>query len=267
LIALARNSNRPRETRRTAMMWIGMSADASAAPALDSIARGDVDERSMREAALTALSSLDDGAGVPALTRLARGSQESWLRKQATFWLGNAEDPRARTAVRELAASDTVPEEIRKQAIFALGHLQRADGDDEFLRSLYPRLTSQRLKDQLIMSMGQSEQETGKRWLLGIVVNADEPMQMRKQALFWAGQNQWLPVKELVSIYPKLSEMALKEHFVFVLSQRKESDATDKMIDIAKNDPDRGTRKKALFWLGQMDDPKVAKFLLEAIEK
>jgi HEAT repeat protein len=52
---------------------------------------------------------------------------------------------------------------------------------------------------------------------------------------------------------------------IFVLSQRGESAATDKLIDIARHDPDVELRKKAIFWLGQRDDPRVRQLLEEMI--
>jgi hypothetical protein len=38
-------------------------------------------------------------------------------------------------------------------------------------------------------------------------------------------------------------------------------------MDIAKNDPDRQARKKALFWLGQSRDPRVAQMLSDIINQ
>ena len=52
-----------------------------------------------------------------------------------------------------------------------------------------------------------------------------------------------------------------------MLSQRRGDDAVDKLISIAKNEPDRELRKKAIFWLSQSKDPRVAKFLEELISK
>ena len=269
LVAAARDTSRPRETRRAALMYIGMTdGNAEAVGALDGIARDENADRSLREAALVALSDFPEGAGAPPLIRLARGAADGWLRKKATFWLGNTDDGRARQTLRDLAAADTVAEDVRGDAIFALGHLgERSAEDAKFLQTLFPRLTSSQLRDKVIQSMGQTEDEAGKRWLLTVVRDRAQPVGVRKQALFWAGQNQWLPVAELTAIYPTIEERDLKEHFVFVLSQRRESDAIDKLMDIAKSDPDKAMRSKAMFWLGQSRDPRVARFLQEMIER
>jgi hypothetical protein len=41
----------------------------------------------------------------------------------------------------------------------------------------------------------------------------------------------------------------------------------DKLLDIARRDPDAQMRKKALFWLGQSEDPRAAKALQDIIEQ
>jgi hypothetical protein len=38
-------------------------------------------------------------------------------------------------------------------------------------------------------------------------------------------------------------------------------------MDIARNDKDREMRSKAIFWLGQSRDPRVAKFLEDLISR
>ena len=53
----------------------------------------------------------------------------------------------------------------------------------------------------------------------------------------------------------------------FVYSQRDEPAAVDKLLEISKRDPDPELRKKALFWLGQSDDPRPAKALQDIIEQ
>jgi hypothetical protein len=41
----------------------------------------------------------------------------------------------------------------------------------------------------------------------------------------------------------------------------------DKLFAIAKNEPDRELRKKAIFWIGQSRDPRAAQFLQELINQ
>ena len=59
----------------------------------------------------------------------------------------------------------------------------------------------------------------------------------------------------------------MKEQLIFVYAQRHEGAALDKLMDIAKRDPSRELRKKALFWIGQSHDPRAARFLEEIINQ
>jgi len=109
--------------------------------------------------------------------------------------------------------------------------------------------------------------DDGGRWLLALAGNTAEPIELRKNALFWAGQSDHTSVEDLMHGYSGVTDEKLKEHYVFVLSQRDERKATDKLMDIARSDADPEIRKKALFWLGQTDDSRVAQFLQQLILK
>ena len=51
-----------------------------------------------------------------------------------------------------------------------------------------------------------------------------------------------------------------QDHLLFIYSQRREPAAVDKLMAIAKSDPNIERRKQALFWLGQKNDPRVKQF-------
>jgi HEAT repeat protein len=62
-----------------------------------------------------------------------------------------------------------------------------------------------------------------------------------------------------------MNNREIREQLIFVYSQRRDREAIDKMMTIAKTDPDRELRKKAIFWLSQSKDPRVAEFLVSLI--
>ena len=115
--------------------------------------------------------------------------------------------------------------------------------------------------------MSEAPGEEGARWMLGVVQNTKQPVETRKKALFWAGQRRGIDINTLLALYPKLDDQELKEHFIFVLSERREAAATDKLIEIAKSDKDVEMRKKALFWLAQKNDPRAKQLLMEIINQ
>ncbi len=89
-------------------------------------------------------------------------------------------------------------------------------------------------------------------------------LELRKHALFWAGQSD-VPFGQIAAAYPRLNDSELREHFTFVVSQRKEPEATDELIDLVRTDHDSDVRRQALFWLGQRKDPKARQYLTDLI--
>jgi hypothetical protein len=123
------------------------------------------------------------------------------------------------------------------------------------------------LKEKIIFSLSQMGGADNYRWLMDIALNAKEDIEIRKKALFWAGQGHSVDVADLVRLYDNMSDREMKEQLIFVYSQRREEAALDKLFQIGKNDPDRELRKKAIFWIGQSRSPRAAQFLQELINQ
>ena len=118
----------------------------------------------------------------------------------------------------------------------------------------------------MLFSVSQAGGQENARWLLGIAKDGTQPIELRKKALFWAGQSD-ASIADLTAMYAATPGREMREQLVFVYSQRDEPAAVDKLIAIARSDPDTELRKKALFWLGQSDDPRAAKALQDVIEQ
>src|SRR5690606_20908391 len=106
-------------------------------------------------------------------------------------------------------------------------------------------------------SLSQAGGAANQRWLMELALGDGEPLELRKKALFWAGQGE-MPVGELSALYDRLTSREMKEQVIFVLSQRGETEAVDRLIQIARAERDPELRGKAVFWLSQSDDPRVA---------
>jgi len=100
--------------------------------------------------------------------------------------------------------------------------------------------------------------------LVRLMQNGDAPLDTRKDALFWLGESE-MGAAEFARLYDRAQPFALREQWTFVLSQRHEDPAVDKLIDIARADSDFEIRKRAMFWLGQSKDPKAIQFLHDII--
>ncbi|HEV7836554.1 MAG TPA: hypothetical protein VGO75_00685 [Gemmatimonadaceae bacterium] len=275
LISLARDNARLQDTRQQAIQWIGLLGDAGVVPVLVEFARGggaepagediDVDDeapgkKGLATSAMAALSTLDGGAGVPALIDLAR-TGTSGMRGAAVFWLGQTGDRRAFAALHGVIENPREDERIRAHAIFSMSHGGNTpDAEFAYLRNVYPRIASTKMKEAILMGMG-SDESNGSSWLIKKAGDANEPISMRKNALFWAGQKKSTPTKDLAAYYRSTPQTDLREHAIFVLSQRNDEAAFNELMRIAREDSDKKMRSSALFWLGQKDDPRVAKMI------
>ena len=132
------------------------------------------------------------------------------------------------------------------------------------LRGLFGRLKDEELRNKVLFSVSQMGGAENDRWLLSVARDRAQPLEIRKQALFWAGQGG-ASMADLGTLYNTLDDPAMREQLIFVYSQRDEPAAVDKLLEIARRDPNPEMRKKALFWLGQSDDPRAAKALEDII--
>ena len=229
------------------------------------LARSDTPTRKARDQAVFWLSQQEDDRAVDLLENILRSSRNEDLRDKAIFGLSQHHSGKGFPILRAFAEDRNAPEDLRGKAIFWLG--QRRGGERfDYLRGLYARLESQDLKDKVIFSMSQQKDEQSMKWLVDLASNSSEPIEMRKKALFWAGQSSNSSAS-LVSMYDNMREREMKDQMIFVLSQRRDGTALDKLMAIARNDPDREMRRKAMFWLGQSKDPRVASFLTDIITR
>jgi hypothetical protein len=95
LVRLAKNESVPKDTRRSAVFWLGQAAGTAATASLDSLVGDSQGDRQIREAAVFALSQRPKDEGVPALIRVAQTNRDPDIRRKAMFWLGQSDDPRA----------------------------------------------------------------------------------------------------------------------------------------------------------------------------
>jgi HEAT repeat protein len=281
LISVARDESRLQETRRQAIQWIGLLGDANVVPVLVAFAReggagptgGDIDEddeapgkKGLGTSAMAALSMLENGAGVPALIDLARNGS-SGTRASAVFWLGQSGDPRARAELHRVIENGREDERIRAHAIFSLANGgDTPAGEYSYLRGVYPRLTSRKLKEAIFQGMG-NDQSGGSAWLIERARDTGESSDLRRSALFWAGQRELTPTRDLVAFYRDTPDEGLREHALFVLSQRSDETAFNELMLIARDDSDKRMRARALFWLGQKDDARVGKLIRDRVSR
>jgi HEAT repeat protein len=250
--------------RRKAVFLVSQKRTPQTADLLMSIARNDPDQET-REQAVFWLGQVPDERAVDLLEQILRTSKDEDLQSKAIFALSQHKSERGASILRDVAIREGASDELRGQAIFWLGQRPSPE-NNEFLRSLFTKLNNDELKDKVLFSLSQRRNQGNEKWLMDVVMDSHESIDIRKKALFWAGQSG-VGLDEIIPLYSRINDSEMKDQVIFVLSQRNSPAAVDKLIDIAKTDKDPEMRKKAIFWLGQSHDPRVKQFLIDLINK
>ncbi|MFQ5705227.1 MAG: HEAT repeat domain-containing protein [Gemmatimonadales bacterium] len=105
--------------------------------------------------------------------------------------------------------------------------------------------------------------------LLAIAKDEARPKAIRKSAVFWvaqaAGEAVTKGLEELVD--DDSGDREVRESAVFAISRLRNDEGVPILIRIVRTHPDRAIRKKAIFWLGQSDDPRAIALFEELLLK
>jgi hypothetical protein len=105
--------------------------------------------------------------------------------------------------------------------------------------------------------------------LLRIARNDRISRKVRRSSVFWlgqaAGEAATRGLTELVD--DRAADRDVRESAVFALSQRPHDEGVPALIRIARENPDPELRKKAIFWLGQSDDPRALALFEDLLTK
>jgi TolA-binding protein len=252
--------------RRKAVFLVSQKrSDETSRILLDAV-RNDPDLE-VREQGVFWLSQVPGDETVAALDSILQDPKtDQDIQEKAIFALSQHGSPRAAAILCTYAGRRDRPEELREKAIFWIGQ-RRSPENRQCLMDLYKTLESDDLKEKVIFSVSQMGGAENYRWLMDIALNSRENIELRKKALFWAGQGNSVEVADLVKLYESMNDREMKEQLIFVYSQRREEAAVEKLCQIGKNDPDRELRKKAVFWLGQSRSARAMQCLQDLINQ
>jgi HEAT repeat protein len=261
---LARRDRCSERLRRKAVFLVAQKQSSEAADVLLTAARKDPDSE-VRQQAVFWLSQVRDPRAVDMLVQIVNSDGERSLRERALFALSQHSNASAGAALRAFAENEREPTDLRERAIFSLGQ-RRGAGQAEYLRGLYRKLADDELREKVLFALTQRNDEGNEAFIRGVANDSRETIEVRKKAIFNLSQMR-VSGAELSNLYGTLRERELREQVIFALSQRRDTGSVDKLMDIAKSDPDTELRKKAIFWLGQIRDPRVTAFMMELINK
>jgi hypothetical protein len=269
LLAIARDQNRPLETRRAALSGLGRSDSGEldrVGAALIQIATNENDVQGVRTGALSVLSRLDHGAGIQPLVQLASGSMTSWTARESMRVLSGSGDPRARQFLRSTAQRTDLPDEVLAVALRGLGRNYVTGQDAALLRSLYPRLTGDRSRDAVLASLSELGGTDNVQWLMGVVRDDKATPEARRRALEYLSKAGATPLS-LLALYDPTTDLQLREALVGIYARLADKAATDKLIWIARNEQNLALRRRAISALSRNTDPSIRQALQDIVER
>ena len=104
--------------------------------------------------------------------------------------------------------------------------------------------------------------------LLELARDEDVPHKTRRGAVFWVSQAAAEAATRGLSdlVDDNDANLEVREQAVFALSQRPRDEGVPALIRIARSNPSPELRKKALFWLGQSEDPRALALFEELLK-
>jgi HEAT repeat protein len=249
--------------RQQAIALVARRNDSESVATLLQIAKTETDQQVQRSA-VAALSRMTNDASVAAMEDLLRNSTDERTQYEAAAAMARSDHPRAQTAVRALVERRDVAERIRLNAINALASKENLSLD--YWRQMYPRVESDQLRVGIIHAIARINTDEAHAFLLSIARNPQESSEARRAAV---GRIQsTAPISELYRLLESADSRSQRQPIVNAISSRKEPEATDRLIDIAKRSTDPEVRNAAIRALSQgtrKNDPKVIKALGEII--
>lgn len=265
LSRLVRDHESSAELREQAVFLISQQSGQQVSELLLEVARNDPSP-SVRGQAIFWLGQAGGEEAVMALEQVLETEQDPEILGNALFALSQTDSPRAVELLSQVARDERFDDELRGNAVFWLG--QKGDPEiPQLLRELYKETDDPVMKEKLIFGLSQGGTEGTSEWLLEIATDPEESTELRKTALFWAGQSGEIGAHQLMEIYRSTDDLEMKEQIIFVLSQSDSKEAVDALLELAQTETDLDLRTKAIFWLGQSDDERVVEFLGKLIER
>ena len=269
LLEIGRDQARPLETRRAALSGLARGDSRQldrVASALVQIATNENDVQQVRSQALSVLSRLDHGAGIQQLIQLASGNATSWMGRESMRVLSSSGDPRARQFLRTTAQHTDLPDEILAEAIRGLGRNYVTGQDVNLLRSLYPRLTGERSRSAVLATVADLGGTENVQWLTSVVRDEKGTPDSRRRALEYLSR-AGATTQSLVALYDPTTDTQMRSALIGIYSRLSDKAANDKLVWIARNEPNAQLKRRAISALSRNSDPVIRQALQDIVER
>ncbi|MEP6999290.1 MAG: HEAT repeat domain-containing protein [bacterium] len=278
--------------RKRAVNMVAQTKEEERADILLRVASTDPSPEVRREA-VQWLSSVNTERAAKALDSILFNAVDADTRDRALSALSQHKSPSARATLRRFAEQTRIPTELRVRAVYYLTQGRRTGSSDEseFLHTLFSKTASPELREAIIQGIANQRTADRTPWLLGLARDKNLEIETRKRALYYAGQTPCcsavpqvaradsgmkgatvptygLELKDVLPLYEEFNgQPEMQEQMLYVYAQRRETEVTDKLLQIAKSEKNPELRKKTISWLSQRKDPRVKQFLLDLINQ
>ena len=233
---------------------LGESHTSASAEWVRQIALDEREPLTLRERAIRVLG---EEAGRGSLARdLYAKLDEPTLKDRVLRAAGEEGDAASMRWIRSIAESRAEPMALRDRAIRILGE----KGEGSFLRDLFGKLEEAPLKERLLRMAAEAGGSENVGLLRQTALDSQERPELRDRALRSLGESGQ-PTAELVKLYDAMEQAALRDRLARVLGERGDRAALDKLLDIAKNDPDAALRRRATRLLAEKGDDRVKELI------
>jgi HEAT repeat protein len=230
----------------------------------------------LRRSALQMLAQQNSDRGVSALDSIVFGSSDTELRDVALRSLSQQASPAARASVRRAVESASLPLEVRVRALNALSCCRRSPDETAYLIAFHAKADNPELRDAAMRAIAYQRTPEATSWLLGIARDKARDIEVRRQALSAIGQqvrakdgsSTGMDLKTLLGLYDDFAgQVEMQERALDVISQYSDTAATDKLLQVARTEPNVDLRRRAVQRVGQRRDPRVREFLMDILSK
>jgi len=209
------------------------------------------------------LGPVDPGASIVALSKLLEANVDD-VEETALAAIAYHADARADAVIEKRAIDRSLSEDSRKQAIFWAGNA-RGEAGYRLVERVLLSDPSGDIREHAVFALTQSPVPGASERIKRVALE-DRDNDVRAQALFWLAQSNAKGAGEwIVGRLDAEDDDHVREQAVFALSQLK--DGTDWLLKVLRSKRDSETIRRALFWLGQSDDPRALQELEKILEK
>ena len=261
---LARRDECSVSLRRQAITLMAKSPDASTTDIVIDVLRNDPSPE-VRRAALSWLGEVPSERGAAALDEVLRSAKDEELHEYALRALASSRNPRASQALRTVIERRDVSENLRRTAMSTLARVDSVNAG-QYLRTLFPKLESRRLKESALTQIARLRGEENQRWMLAFVRDTTEPVSLRSTALASLTRSPTTSLADIGGLYKTVPEFELKEAIISNLAGRREPEAVDQLISIYQASTDSKLKLRIINVLSRRDDPRTVKLLNEILK-